>query len=69
VVWVYGGGFVFGKSSDPSYNATNLASKGVIVVSFNYRVNAFGFLAHPELDKEGPNSGNFGLQDMQAVLK
>jgi para-nitrobenzyl esterase len=69
MVWVYGGGFVFGQSGDPSYDGTKLAQKGVVVVHFNYRMNAFGFLAHPELDIEGQPSGNFGLQDIQAVLK
>jgi para-nitrobenzyl esterase len=68
MVWVHGGGFEFGSSADPSTDGTRLASKGVVVVSFNYRVGVFGFLAHPDLDVEGP-SGNYGLQDQLAALR
>jgi para-nitrobenzyl esterase len=67
MVWIHGGGFEFGTSADPSTDGTHLASKGVVVVSFNYRVGVFGFLAHPELDVEGP-SGDYGLQDQLAAL-
>jgi para-nitrobenzyl esterase len=69
MVWIYGGGFQFGASATPDYNGTNLAAKGVVVVSFNYRLGVLGFLALPELDREGPASGNFGLQDQIAALK
>lgn len=68
MVWVHGGGFQFSSSADPSIDGTKLSAKGVVVVSFNYRVGVLGFLAHPELDKEGP-SGNYGLQDQLAALK
>ena len=68
MVWIHGGGFEFGSSADPSTDGTRLASKGVVVVSFNYRVGVFGFLAHPELDAEGP-SGDYGLQDQLAALR
>ncbi|RFU24673.1 hypothetical protein B7463_g11663, partial [Scytalidium lignicola] len=69
MVWIYGGGFQFGASADPSYNGTSLATQGVVLVSFNYRLAALGFLALPELDCEGSASGNFGLQDQIAALK
>ena len=71
LVWIYGGGFSFGYTSDPMYNGANLAKKGVILVSIAYRVGQLGFLAHPELSKESPDhvSGNYGLLDMIAALK
>ncbi|MBB1300252.1 carboxylesterase family protein [Pseudoalteromonas sp. SR44-8] len=71
MVWIYGGGFSFGSSSDPIFDGTELANKGVIVVSIAYRVGQLGFLAHPELNKESPVgvSGNYGLLDQLAALK
>ena len=45
-----------------------MAAKGVVVVSFNYRLGLLGFLAHPDLDWQAP-SGNFGLQDQLAALR
>ena len=63
LVWIYGGGFAFGYTSDPMYDGANLEKKGVILVSIPYRVGQLGFFAHPELSKESPNhvSGNYGL--------
>src|SRR5215217_2835910 len=62
MVWIYGGGFQAGSASEPRQDGEKLAAKGVVVVSFNYRLGVFGFLAHPELTKEsGHNaSGNYG---------
>lgn len=68
MVWVHGGGFQFGSSAGPAIDGTALAQKGVIVVSFNYRLGILGFFAHPDLDVEGP-SGNYGLQDQLAALR
>lgn len=68
MVWVHGGGFQFGSSANPAADGNLLASKGVVVVSFNYRLGVLGFLAHPDLDGEGP-SGNYGLQDQLAALR
>ena len=70
-VWVYGGGYNEGSGAVDVYNGEGLARKGVVFVSFNYRVNRFGFFAHPELTKEsGVNaSGNQGLLDALAALK
>lgn len=71
LVWIYGGGFSFGSTSEPVYNGAALAKKGVILVSIAYRVGQLGFLAHPELSAENPNkvSGNYGILDQIAGLK
>ena len=70
-VWIYGGGFNFGFTSDPNYNGANLAKKGVVLVSIAYRVGQLGFFVHPELTAESPHhaSGNYGILDMIAGLK
>ena len=52
MVWIYGGGFQAGSASEPRQDGEKLAGKGVVVVSFNYRLGVFGFFAHPELTKE-----------------
>jgi para-nitrobenzyl esterase len=71
MVWIHGGGFVAGSSSEPRQDAGNLSKKGVMVVSFNYRLGIFGFFAHPELTKESEHnsSGNYGLLDQVAALQ
>ena len=71
MVWIYGGGFQAGSASEPRQDGEKLAGKGVVVVSFNYRLGVFGFLAHPELTREsGHNaSGNYGLLDQVAALQ
>lgn len=71
MVWIYGGGFVSGTTSESRQDGYHLAQQGVIVVSMNYRLGVFGFLVHPELAKEsGHNSaGNYGLLDQLAALK
>jgi len=71
MVWIHGGGFVAGSSSEPRQDGGNLSKKGVIVVSMNYRMGVFGFFAHPELTKESEHnaSGNYGLLDMVAALQ
>ncbi len=71
LVWIYGGGFSFGSTSEPVYDGEALAKKGVVLVSIAYRVGQLGFLAHPELSKENPEnvSGNYGILDMIAGLK
>ena len=70
-VWIYGGGFSSGGTAVPIYDGGDMARKGIIFVSVNYRVGVFGFLAHPGLTKESPDkaSGNYGLLDQIAALK
>jgi len=71
LVWIYGGGFNAGATSDPNYSGENLATKGVVLVSIAYRVGQLGFFAHPDLSAETPHhvSGNYGLLDMIAGLQ
>lgn len=71
MVWIYGGGFQAGATSEGRQNGEALAHKGVVVVSMNYRLGIFGFFAHPELTKESPHhaSGNYGLLDQTAALQ
>ncbi len=69
-VWIYGGGFSSGSAACAVYDGEEMAKKGIIFVSINYRVGVFGFMAHPELSKETSNnvSGNYGLLDQIAAL-
>jgi para-nitrobenzyl esterase len=71
MVWIHGGGFVGGSSALPESDGVQLAKRGVIVVSFNYRLGRFGFFAHPGLTAEagGKPSGNWGLMDQIAALQ
>jgi para-nitrobenzyl esterase len=71
LVYFYGGGFMAGSSDEPRYDGASLAKKGMVVVTANYRLNVFGFLALPELSAEAPYkaSGNYGLLDQNAALK
>ena len=70
-VWIYGGGFSGGTGSSPEFDGESLARKGLVVVTFNYRVGALGFLATPGLSQESGHgaSGNYGLLDDIALLK
>jgi para-nitrobenzyl esterase len=71
MVWIYGGGFTGGSGGLAWYDGENLAAKGPVIVTFNYRLGAFGFFAHPDLAKEsGRNaSGNYGMMDAIAMLQ
>jgi len=70
MVWIHGGAYVTGSGSEPTYNGLNLSKQGVIVVTINYRLGPFGFMAHPLLSKESPKgtSGNYGLLDQVEAL-
>ena len=72
IVWIYGGGFVNGGSSPSVYAGDSFARKGVIMVSFNYRLGRFGFFGFPELTKEDKDHGqlgNYGYMDQITALK
>lgn len=70
-VWIYGGGFSEGFGSNPTFDGEGLARKGVVVVTFNYRLGPLGFLATPELSAESGQgaSGNYGVMDDIALLQ
>ncbi len=68
-VWFFGGGYQWGYTAEMEFDGERLARRGVVVVSVAYRLNVFGFLAHPELTKESPDHpSNFGMLDQQAGL-
>jgi len=71
LVYFYGGGFVAGDGSEPRYDGASMAREGIVMVTVNYRLGAFGFLAHPALTAEAPDgaSGNYGLLDQQRALE
>lgn len=71
MVWIYGGGFQAGSTSEPRQDAGVLSRRGVMIVSMNYRMGVFGYFSHAELAREsGHNaSGNYGLLDQMAALQ
>ncbi|WP_183085162.1 carboxylesterase/lipase family protein [Trinickia fusca] len=71
LVYFHGGRYAAGDGSEPRYDGANLAARGIITVTVNYRLGAFGFLALPQLAKESPHgaSGNYGLLDQVAALR
>ncbi|MGK3988477.1 carboxylesterase family protein [Sorangium sp. So ce136] len=70
MVWIHGGAFKIGASSVSMFNGLPLAKKGVVVVSFNYRLGNLGFFAHPALERYRPQGpANFGILDQIAALE
>lgn len=71
LVFIHGGTYVIGAGSQPAYDGTNLAVRGAVVVTLNYRLGVFGFFAHPDLTAASPHhaSGNYGLLDQMAALR
>jgi para-nitrobenzyl esterase len=70
MLWIHGGGYSGGASSEPRHNGDFLPTKGVVLVTINYRLGAFGFLATEDLAKEANGTaGNYGLLDMVAALE
>ncbi|MCL4113906.1 UNVERIFIED_CONTAM: hypothetical protein GTU68_024090 [Idotea baltica] len=72
MVWIHGGDHTDGSGSDPLYHSSDaLPSRGCVLVTINYRLGMFGFMAHPELSAESPTgvSGNYGLLDQIAALE
>jgi para-nitrobenzyl esterase len=66
-VWYFGGGLVEGNPAEMEFDGERIARRGIVVVTVNYRLNAFGFLAHPELTTSQPEAPtNFGHLDQQA---
>ena len=70
MVWIHGGGFTTGAGSDPIYDGSALAARGVVVVTINYRLGPLGFLCVPGFaEAEGETCANFGILDQIAALK
>jgi para-nitrobenzyl esterase len=71
MVFIHGGSFIGGAGSQSEYDGANLANRGVVVATINYRLGVLGFLAHPDLSAESPRhtSGNYGLLDQMAALR
>lgn len=71
MVWIHGGDHTDGSGSDSHYNGSALPARGCVLVTINYRLGLFGFLAHPDLAAESPDrvSGNYGLLDQIAALE
>jgi para-nitrobenzyl esterase len=70
MVWVHGGGYVMGSGSQPIFDGAALARRGIVLVTFNYRLGRFGFFAHPALVSEsgGGPVGNYGFMDQIALV-
>ena len=70
MVWIHGGAFINGGSSDYSQDGTKFARQGIVFVSLNYRLGRFGFFGFPALTKENPIEphGNYGFMDQIAAL-
>ncbi|MFN3522540.1 MAG: carboxylesterase/lipase family protein [Phenylobacterium sp.] len=70
MVWIHGGSLTTGSSRESMYDGADLARRGLVVVSINYRLGVLGWLAHPQLSAESPDgvSGNYGLLDQIAAL-
>ena len=69
-VWFLGGGFQVGNTADMEFDGERIARRGVVVVTVSYRLNAFGFLAHPDITAETPEAPtNFGFLDQQCALR
>ncbi len=71
MVWLHGGSNRVGSGAQSAYDGTNLASRGIVLVTINYRLGVMGFFSHPELTAESPHhsSGNYGLLDQIAALQ
>jgi para-nitrobenzyl esterase len=71
MVWLHGGGFIYGSANEPVFNLPRLPQHGVVLVNINMRLGPIGLLAHPLLSQESPDgvSGNYMLLDCIAGLK
>jgi len=68
MVWIHGGSFEVGAGSDPLYDGSALLADGVVLVTLNYRLSAFGFLNLDGLFPSGAGTGRLGLLDQVAAL-
>ena len=69
-VWYFGGGLQVGHTSEMEFDGERIARRGVVVVTVNYRLNAFGFLCHPDITAEAPDApANFGFLDQQFATR
>ncbi|MBE6936030.1 MAG: carboxylesterase family protein [Ruminococcaceae bacterium] len=70
MVWIFGGGLNWGHPQEMEFDGERIARRDVVIVSVGYRLNAFGFMAHPEITAEngGVNCANFGLYDQKAGI-
>lgn len=68
-VWIHGGSHVAGSGSTELYQSDRLVENGIVLVTINYRLGAFGYLAHPTLTEADGTSGNYGLLDQIAALR
>lgn len=69
IVFIHGGAFVSGSGSVPIYDGENLAERGVVFITLNYRLGAFGFLSTSQLTQAEGTSGNYGIEDQILALK
>jgi len=71
MIWIHGGSFVADTAGDPLFDGSKLAQAGVVVITLNYRLGAFGWLAHPALAEGSSNGGvaNYGMMDQIAALR
>ena len=71
MIWIHGGSFVTGTAGDPLFDGSKIAQAGVVVITLNYRLGAFGWLAHPALAEGALNSpvANYGMMDQIAALR
>jgi len=69
-VWYFGGGLQVGHTAEMEFDGERIARRGIVVVTVSYRLNAFGFLSHPELTAEAPDApANFGFLDQQCATR
>ena len=68
-MWIHGGAFINGYGYEVTMDGDEWASRGVILVTINYRLGALGFLSHPELTAEQGQSGNYGIMDQAAAIQ
>lgn len=69
-LWIHGGAYMGGHASEMEFDGAAYARRGIILVSVQYRLNIFGFLAHPWLlaEDENGSAGNYGMLDQIAAL-